>query len=478
MLTLAAFLLPLVLTPTAGTPSELPSPPGFLTRTFALSAPSLPPGFCMSSYVTPYDPAGGDTGLPRSGSAVPPAVLWLVVANIAVAFLQLTVQHDLPELLGFAGGTVAATGAWWTAVTYMFVHAGFWHLALNVYTLWVFGPRLERAWGTKAFTAFYLWCGLGGAAAHAVFTRGPSLLVGASAAIFGVLLAYALRWPDDEALFFGVVPMKVWWLVAFLAAINLVMGVLDVSTGSAMGGTAHLAHLGGFVFAALWLFRPAAPDVDRLRQRVAPAPDIVDGLPRAVPRAAPRDRDARGGRDAQVRERGSAADQAVEQSRALTARPPAPTPRPIPPRPPTTPPLTPPTLPPGSSPGGAAPTSGAPGGGAPGHGAPTGAGASGGDVLPPTPPVLPPGPIGRGSGPGAGTALPSTGGPPSAVPPRPPRRVATPAAGVGAGLGPSGPTRADTLDRLLDKISASGIDSLTGEERQLLDETAKKLRGQ
>ena len=423
----------------------------------------------MSSYVTPYDPAGGDAGLPRSGAAVPPAVLWLVVANIAVAFLQLTVQHDLPELLGFAGGTVATTGAWWTAVTYMFVHAGFWHLALNVYTLWVFGPRLERAWGTKAFTAFYLWCGLGGAAAHAVFSRGPSLLVGASAAIFGVLLAYALRWPDDEALFFGVVPMKVWWLVAFLAAINLVMGVLDVSAGSAMGGTAHLAHLGGFVFAALWLFRPAAPDVDRLRQRVAPAPDIVDGLPRAVPRGAPRDRDVRG-RDTQVRERGSAADQAVEQSRALTARPPMPAPRPGPPSSPSTPPLIPPTL----LPGGEAPASGVPGQGTP---PPAGAGPSGGaGVLPPTPPMLPPGPVGRG--PGAAPSLPSTGGPPSAVPPRPPRRVATPAAAGGAGVGPSSPPRADTLDRLLDKISATGIDSLTGEERELLDETAKKLRGQ
>ena len=442
----------------------------------------------MSSYVTPYDPTGEDAGLPRSSAGAPPAVLWLVVANIAVAFLQVTVQHDLPVLLGFSGGTVAATGAWWTAVTYMFVHAGFWHLALNLYTLWVFGPRLERAWGTKAFTAFYLWCGLGGAAAHAVFTRGPSLLVGASAAIFGVLLAYALRWPDDEALFFGVVPMKVWWLVAFLAAINLVMGVLDVSAGAGMGGTAHLAHLGGFVFAALWLFRPAAPDVDRLRQRVAPAPDIVDGLPRAVPRSAPRerDRDTRG-RDGQMRERGSAADQAVEQSRALTARPPTPAPRPAAPRGPVTPPVDappvpptnvlppapPPALPPGAPPRGSVPGAGTPGTGIPGAGSP-GAGSPGAGT---------PGSGTPGSGmPGAGTPgsnlLPSTGGPPSVVPPRPPRRVATPATGGGTSGAAVPAPRADTLDLLLDKISASGIDSLTGEERQLLDETAKKLRGQ
>jgi hypothetical protein len=63
-------------------------------------------------------------------------------------------------------------GEWWTLVTYMFVHAGLMHLAFNMFTLWMFGPRLERAWGTRAFTWFYLWCGLGGAAAHALFVRG------------------------------------------------------------------------------------------------------------------------------------------------------------------------------------------------------------------------------------------------------------------------------------------------------------------
>ena len=449
----------------------------------------------MSSYVTPYDPTG-DTGLARSGPAMPPAVFWLVVANVAVAFLQVTVQRDLPELLGFPGGRVAVTGAWWTAFTYMFVHAGFWHLALNLYTLWVFGPRLERAWGTKAFTAFYVWCGLGGAAAHALFAQGPSLLVGASAAIFGVLLAYALRWPHDEALFFGVVPMKVWWLVAFLAAINVAMGIVDVSADPAVGGTAHLAHLGGFVFAALWLFRPAAPDVDRLRQRVAPAPDIVDGLPRAVPRTSARDRESREreSRGREVRERGSAADQAVEQSRALTTRPPAP-PRPVsPPAPPATPGgltgqgegpdrRSPDERVPDGSPAGS-PPAGIPPAGIPPAGIPPGG----------APPRLSSGGPGAGTGAGIGGptppgAIPSTGAPPNAGPPRPPRRVATPAAGAGAtgatGGSAGGETgggtplsRAETLDRLLDKISESGIESLSGAERQLLDETARKLREQ
>ena len=78
-----------------------------------------------------------------------PAVLWLVAANVAIYFVQLTLQKDFPTLLGFQYGDLRA-GAPWTALTYMFVHAGFWHLALNMYTLWVLGPRVERAMGARS----------------------------------------------------------------------------------------------------------------------------------------------------------------------------------------------------------------------------------------------------------------------------------------------------------------------------------------
>jgi membrane associated rhomboid family serine protease len=240
-----------------------------------------------------------------------PAVLWLVALNVAVYFVQVTVQGDLPQWLGFraGGGAGGFERHWWTALTYMFVHAGVWHLAFNMYMLWAFGPRVERAWSTRSFLGYYLWCGLGGVVTHALLVRDGALLVGASGAIYGVLLAYALAWPNEEAYLFGVVPMRVKWMVGMFILIDLVAGLSEgrLPDGS---GTAHWAHLGGAFFGFLYALRPSAPNVERLRQRVASAPDLGDDPPRPVPRSLPR-----------PRERGSDADEVVEKSKAVTARP-------------------------------------------------------------------------------------------------------------------------------------------------------------
>jgi membrane associated rhomboid family serine protease len=244
------------------------------------------------------------------------AVVWLIAINVAIYFVQLTLQKDFPALLGFHAGPFQDVA--WRGVSYMFVHAGFWHLALNMYTLWAFGPRVEQVMGTQSFVPFYLWCGLGGVAAHLLF-RPEALLVGASAAIFGVIYAYARRWPDDEVYFFGVVPMRMKWLLWFMVAVNLGLGALSlVNIDPAIDSqpVAYLAHVGGLFFAWLYFMRPAAPAVERLRARVAPAPDLGDEPPRPVPRSLPR-----------PRERSSEVDEVVEQSKALTVnKPPRPAP--------------------------------------------------------------------------------------------------------------------------------------------------------
>lgn len=260
-------------------------------------------------------------GFPTSSEEYEPsrvgnAVLWLIAINVAIYFVQLTLQKDFPALLGFSANDFRTQ--WWGPFTYMFVHAGFWHLALNMYTLWAFGPRVEQVMGTSAFLPFYLWCGLGGVAGHALFQTGPdSVLVGASAAIFGVMFAYARRWPDEEVYFFGIVPMRMKWLLWFMVAVNLGLGALSLVNADAgidAQPVAYLAHLGGIAFAWLYMIRPAAPSVDRLRARVAPAPDLGDEPPRPVPRSLPR-----------PRERGSEVDEVVEQSKALTVnKPPRP----------------------------------------------------------------------------------------------------------------------------------------------------------
>src|SRR3982751_1885435 len=158
------------------------------------------------------------------------AVQVLVAINVAMLFLQWTVVSDADAfaVLGFQAGSLQRT--LWSALTYMFVHYGVWHLALNMYVLLAFGPRLEAAMGTRAFTLYYLWCGLGGAVAHMLFVR-TGVLIGSSAAVLGVLYGYAQQWSNEEVAVFGVVPMRVWTMVTLCAAAILALGVLGADGG-------------------------------------------------------------------------------------------------------------------------------------------------------------------------------------------------------------------------------------------------------
>ncbi len=242
---------------------------------------------------------------PQRSSA--PAVAWIIGLCVAVAFLQETLTGDA-LMSGWLGYRATDLGErrLWTTVTYMFVHGGLLHLVFNMYMLWMFGRRVERAWGSSTFTWFYLWCGVSGWAFHWMFTPRAGVLVGASAAILGVAVAYASRWPDDELYLFGIVPMKVRWLVVFLAALSLVMVVVNAG---AVGGTAYAAHFGGMFGGWLYLRTPNAQSIDRLRRRIAPAPDYGDDPPRAVPRHSSR-----------PREREPEIDDIVAQSKAAMAR--------------------------------------------------------------------------------------------------------------------------------------------------------------
>jgi rhomboid family protein len=226
-------------------------------------------------------PPTDDLEAPR----ITPAVQWLIAINVAVFFLQLTLlgPTTVQQALGFSSRDLATS--WWTVVTYMFVHGGFLHIALNMYTLYLFGPRVERAWSAGEFTRYYILCGLGGWLFHLLFAR-DSLLIGASAAVFGVMLAYAMRWPNDEVYLFGVMPVKVKWLVAIMAVANVVAGIQGAGDQT---GVAYLAHVGGL--AAGWLYlrtSSATSGIDRIRNHVAQAPDYPDEMPRAVPKSAPR----------------------------------------------------------------------------------------------------------------------------------------------------------------------------------------------
>ena len=135
----------------------------------------------------------------------------------------------------------------WTLFTYMFLHAGMMHLIFNMIGLFFFGPRLETRLGAKGFLGLYFMSGLGGAAFTFAFSFGAPV-VGASAAVYGIIIGFAMYWPRELIYIYGVLPVQARWLAAFVVAISLYSGI----TGSD-GGTAHFAHLGGLAVGAGFL---------------------------------------------------------------------------------------------------------------------------------------------------------------------------------------------------------------------------------
>lgn len=161
---------------------------------------------------------------------------------------------------------------WWQFVTHMFMHGGFWHVFFNMFTLYMFGSVLERVWGPKKYLLFYFVTGLGAAALHTgvewmqclhwehIVNTGAAAdaiaanrsiqalcmtpTVGASGAIYGLLLGYAMLFPDSRmTLLFPPITLKAKWFVLIFAVIELLTGVTGVG-----GGIAHFAHLGGMLF--------------------------------------------------------------------------------------------------------------------------------------------------------------------------------------------------------------------------------------
>jgi membrane associated rhomboid family serine protease len=252
-------------------------------------------------------PAPSPSPLPAPSSdasfAASTAVRVLIAASAAVMFLQFTVFRDLPSWLAF--DTNELPQKWFAAFTYMFAHVNLWHLAANMYGLFLFGPRLEQHLGARKFAWFYILCGLGGVVFQMLLIR-TGTLIGASAAVFGVMTAYAMQWPEDEVYLFFVLPLRVRTLVVGLLVFNLVFGI--ASTGEGGGANvAYLAHLGGVMAAYVYMRVALSSGIDQVRQRVANLPES-DEPPRAIPRNLPR------------RERGDEVDDIVAKSKAIAAK--------------------------------------------------------------------------------------------------------------------------------------------------------------
>jgi membrane associated rhomboid family serine protease len=181
-----------------------------------------------------------------------PWVRRLLVANLLVFLCQKTVLVDPRFQVIFGFQPLDAAARPWTFATYMFLHGSLLHLAFNMLALFMFGPPVEERMGSRSFLTYYGLCGLGGAGFSFLLMQIRPVdhpIVGASAAIYGVLLAFAWAWPDQPIYVFPFpAPIPAKWLVTFAVVISLVLALLDLSSG-----VAHLAHLGGFATGFLYL---------------------------------------------------------------------------------------------------------------------------------------------------------------------------------------------------------------------------------
>jgi membrane associated rhomboid family serine protease len=174
-----------------------------------------------------------------------PMVKRLLIANAVVFGLQLVLRDFMLDWFAFQPRQLVFRP--WGPFTYMFLHGDLMHLFGNMLFLFFFGPPLEARWGEKEFLRYYVVCGLGGVALSFVFM--PASIVGASAAVYGVMLAFAMNWPNAPIYIFGIFPVPAKYLVAFFGVVAL-LG----ATGSAQGSNvAHFAHLGGLVAGYLYL---------------------------------------------------------------------------------------------------------------------------------------------------------------------------------------------------------------------------------
>ncbi|RMH61328.1 MAG: rhomboid family intramembrane serine protease [Calditrichaeota bacterium] len=182
------------------------------------------------------------------GINLPPAIKNIIYAN-AILYI-LTEFSPMGQMLfdQFALSRYGVLGQFkiWQFVSYMFLHGGFWHLFMNMFILWMFGAELEYSWGTREFLKYYFITGVGGGILNIMLTTAPT--VGASAAVYGLMLAYALAYPDRPVYLYFLFPIKVKYLMGFLAAFTFFS-----TLGPQTDNVAHAAHLGGILVGFIYL---------------------------------------------------------------------------------------------------------------------------------------------------------------------------------------------------------------------------------
>ena len=218
-------------------------------------------------YDTRYRSAG-----PSFSSYLPTGVKWLLISNIALFVLYYFGARSSFDqyfsLFALVPAAVIGHLAIWQLFTYMFLHDpyGFSHILFNMLTLWMFGADLERTWGTRRFLRYYFVCGVGAGLCvvliDLIFGSMNARVIGASGAIYGLLMAFGLLYPDRTILFSFLFPIKAKYFVMILGAIAF------LSSFNVNGGLGSVAHLGGMLFGYAYLrMQLRTPSLDFIGQR-------------------------------------------------------------------------------------------------------------------------------------------------------------------------------------------------------------------
>jgi len=190
---------------------------------------------------------------------LPPGTKGLLIANIGIFLIQFFTPSGsaLAEFFTYCSLVPAAVVKLffvWQLVTYMFLHVGISHILWNMLAVWMFGVELERLWGTRRYLQFYFFCGIGAGlcvvVGHYLFGNPAIPTVGASGAIYGLLLANAVLWPDRQVLFSFLIPMKMKYFVMIIGVIAF------LSSFNTASPVSNVAHLGGMLFGYIFLQIP------------------------------------------------------------------------------------------------------------------------------------------------------------------------------------------------------------------------------
>lgn len=184
------------------------------------------------------------------------AIRNIIIINVAVFIVMNlppveTVENFFLLTFGIVPKFVWSRGFIWQPLTYLFIHGGFWHILMNMFVLWMFGTEIENYWGKKEFYKYYFITGIGSGLITLLFGLNSTIpVVGASGAIYGILVAFALMFPNRYLYLYLLIPIKAKYFVIFIAVVTFFSTITPGTSN-----ISHLTHLGGFLIGFVYLKR-------------------------------------------------------------------------------------------------------------------------------------------------------------------------------------------------------------------------------